>query len=389
MNDNFYTLDTWDGTLHYFPKDPSDIDKYLVCTCAKNENAYIIEFINHYLKLGFDKIIICDNNDNDSLDDLLKDYVERGEVTIYNCRGFDSFQVQFYSMFCKEGNYKWCAYFDCDEFLELGVYSNIKDYLATKENEICISFNWMMFNSNGEGSQRPGDVQERFPLPTSPIGLFTENVFLKSIVRGGDTFKNGCWFNGSHVPMVEGMYRRSVGGYYDVYSDTHQSFPPRYKEGYIKHYYTKSLEEWIGKSNRGWPDGTANLRTSNFFLLDNWSNFNIEKMVLGLFSDMTLKDLKEENYDSLNEWDVFHITNSNKHIYALMLGLFKMMYKLKGKTFILTDEHIDDTLFNLFLEMGFKTGNKVVWAYNHNDIWNCYLKYNKGTAGTYYIIDFA
>ena len=29
-----------------------------------------------------------------------------------------------------------------------------------------------------------------------------------------------------------------------------------YKEGYIKHYYTKSFEEWTNKSKRGWPDGT-------------------------------------------------------------------------------------------------------------------------------------
>ena len=32
----------------YFRKDPTDIDKYLVCTCARGENDYIIEFVNHY-----------------------------------------------------------------------------------------------------------------------------------------------------------------------------------------------------------------------------------------------------------------------------------------------------------------------------------------------------
>ena len=50
-----------------FRKDPADGDKYVVCTCARGENDYIVEFVDHYLNLGFDKIFICDNNDDDSL----------------------------------------------------------------------------------------------------------------------------------------------------------------------------------------------------------------------------------------------------------------------------------------------------------------------------------
>ena len=77
-------------------------------------------------------------------------------------------------MFCTEGNYEWCGYFDCDEFLELGLYSDIKEYLKTKENEICVSFNWMVYGSNGERFKREGLVQERFKYPVSPISLYTE-----------------------------------------------------------------------------------------------------------------------------------------------------------------------------------------------------------------------
>ena len=53
---NFYEFDTGNGVKHYFKKDLNDSDKYVVCTCAKNENDYIIEFIEHYINLGFDKI---------------------------------------------------------------------------------------------------------------------------------------------------------------------------------------------------------------------------------------------------------------------------------------------------------------------------------------------
>ena len=57
-----------------FPKDPSDKDKYVVMTCAKNEEEYIIEWLEHYFSLGFDKVFIADNNDlgNDSLYNTIK-----------------------------------------------------------------------------------------------------------------------------------------------------------------------------------------------------------------------------------------------------------------------------------------------------------------------------
>ena len=37
-----------------FRKDPSDKDKYIVIACAKNAEEYIVEWVEHYLGLGFD-----------------------------------------------------------------------------------------------------------------------------------------------------------------------------------------------------------------------------------------------------------------------------------------------------------------------------------------------
>ena len=46
-----YNIDT------HFHKDPADKDKYIVCTCARGENDYIVEYVEHYLNLDFDKIL--------------------------------------------------------------------------------------------------------------------------------------------------------------------------------------------------------------------------------------------------------------------------------------------------------------------------------------------
>lgn len=383
--ENFYYFNNGFGDERWFRKDISDRDKYLVVACAKNENEYIREWIQHYLNLNFDKIIICDNNDDDSLLGVISDYIEQGAVEVFDCRGLSSFQVQFYSMFCTEGNYEWCGYFDCDEFLELGLYSDIKEYLKTKENEICVSFNWMVYGSNGERFKREGLIQERFKYPVSPISLFTENCFVKSIVRGGDTFSTGCWFNGSHLPITTPMYRHNIGGYFWKENDSHQVFPPRYKEGYIKHYYTKSFEEWCNKSRRGWPDGTENLNLSKFFVCNDWCNFPIQNMNKGLFVD----NMEGCDYtEVLNSYDVILLLNPNKHIYAFFMYVFQIMLQSQDHTFILKDEHIDDTAYNFLLEFALKTNNKLVWANNNDDLWLAYLKYNKGKNYTYYVLTF-
>ena len=38
--------------------------KVYVCALAKNEHLYINEWVNHYVKLGVDKIFIFDNDDS-------------------------------------------------------------------------------------------------------------------------------------------------------------------------------------------------------------------------------------------------------------------------------------------------------------------------------------
>ena len=389
--DNFYN-NFYEIRLHnelfsrLYHKDESDKDKYMVITCVRNENDYIKEWIEHYLKLGFDKIIICDNNDDDVLNDLLRNYIASGTVEIFDFRGCPSFQVQMYTTFARYGNYKWCAYFDCDEFLELECYTNIKEFLDTIEDD-CISFNWIVYGSNGKKHKDIGRVQDRFTKPVSPICMFKENMFVKSILRGGEDNKfRNCWFNGSHIPMYgEENAKYTVGGFLSSKSYSHQYFPPRYKLGYIKHYYTKSFDEWIKKANRGWPDGTTNLAAANFFLCEGNNEISIENYTEGLFLDAFSGDVNLK-YNILDKFDVIQITNENSHPYAF-LGYFARCCKIdSGHTYIFTDNDIDETLFNICLEISFATGNNLVFARNQDEVWRAFLKYNKGKSNTYYIL---
>ena len=371
----------------YFHKDPADKDKYIVCTCARGENDYIVEYVEHYLNLDFDKIIICDNNDDDSIETVLKKYIDNGTVEIFNCRGFGSFQVQFYSMFCSEGNYKWCAYFDADEFLELGVYTSIKLFLNTiPEEDDSVSFNWLVYGTNGIKRKQPGRIQDRFKEPVRPVNLFKENVFIKSILRGGKGRFKDCWFNGSHIPTCSNPVRYNIGGNHVVDYSVHTHSPLRYKCGYLKHYYTKSFDEWIKKASRGWPDGTPTLTGSNFMICDNHSNYPIENMIDAFFINNDDNFMFSDRiYPITEQYDVIEIKNSTKQVYALTTQLMGMMRSHSGITYILSDDHIDDMLFATFLEYAIVTGNRVVFARNPHEVWMTFMRYSQKEV--YYILD--
>ena len=376
-----------------FDKDPEDENKYIVFACAKNEEEYIVEWIEHYFNLGFDKIIIADNNDvgNDSLYEKVHTYVEDGRIQIFDCRGVYSVQVGLYADYCEEGNFKWCAFYDCDEFLEIGAYKNVKDYLAQEAfyGYDIVLLNWLVFGPNGQIKKEKGTVQERFKMPQSPLLYFKENAFVKSLVRGDKEKYKGCFFNGSHIPTpAEGKsFNVTVAGYYTAYVAGHAYFHPRYKNGYIKHYYTKSFEEWVdNKANRGWPDGTDNL------ILSKYLTFNDGNLVPFNFMDKSL--FKVDNYSAykqfeneLKGFDVILIRSEGEFIYPLFTEMMDIFQKLTNHTFLFTDKAIDDTMFNILLEYAYATGNRAIFCKNQQEIWSAYEKYGK-LAYTYFVITF-
>ena len=54
--------------------------KVCICTIGKDENLYIIEFVEHYLHYGVDKIFLYDNNElnGERFNDILNDYIKIG-----------------------------------------------------------------------------------------------------------------------------------------------------------------------------------------------------------------------------------------------------------------------------------------------------------------------
>jgi len=106
--------------------------KTALCTMGKNENLYVKEFINYYLKLGVDKIIIYDDNDfnSEKMSDMI-DSQYRKFVKIYETKKINiSNQAEAFTDCYEKYNrtFDWFIMVDMDEFLFIK-NNRLKNYL--------------------------------------------------------------------------------------------------------------------------------------------------------------------------------------------------------------------------------------------------------------------
>ena len=262
------TLLYGDNLYGYYIK--QDIkSKIAVCSICKNENKYIREFVEHYKALGFDNIILFDNNDVDGerFEDVINDYIENGFVILENVRGKKLAMFPSYNYCIKTygKKYDWIAFFDCDEFLVLTKTQSIKEFINTISSDAdCIQINWMEMDDNGLVKYDNRPLMERFTHQTDKyfpslqitktLGLF-ENSHLKSIVKCTEWNINNCVFQNAHFPYNCRKYVNASNktNFHGINPSVSRNID--WENAYIKHFSQKTIEEFLyTKFLRGFPD---------------------------------------------------------------------------------------------------------------------------------------
>lgn len=250
--------------------------KTAVCAIGRLENKYAREFVDHYLKLGFTTVIIADNNHDgeEHFEDVLQDYIDNDSVKILDYRNMVGCQMQCYTELYKrfKDEYDWIAFFDFDEFLEIPNHNRIEDFLKDKAEFDCVMVNWLCFGDNGQiEADYTKPMQERFKEPL-PIDLkvqynFSENMHIKSILKGGldnVVFKGNPHCTDSHLKCCNASGVQVNNRPWQMID---------YRQAYLKHYVTKSLEEWYtNKMVRG--SGDRNYETFLQFYKDRYFRYN-------------------------------------------------------------------------------------------------------------------
>ena len=262
-------------------KNVQDI-KVCLCVIGKKENLYVKEFIEHQKNIGYNHIYIYDNNNinDEKFEDVISDAIIGNFVTIYNVRGLKNHQVKSYKDCYEKNNkqYDWLSFFDFDEFLYIKHNKSIQEFLNDEKFKRCknVKINWLYYTDNDLIYYENISLKERF---TSYKLDYEANRHIKSTVRGNLSRNYWAKLGTPHSSPLR-YYCCDTFGKRISHSTPFNI--PNYEYAYIKHYWTKTLEEFCIKIKRGRADIEVifdndywNLRFQQFFALNNKTNEKI------------------------------------------------------------------------------------------------------------------
>lgn len=226
---------------------------------GRMENDYAREFVGHHLSVGFDKVVIYDNNrrGEEHFEDVLQDYISRGQVEVVDYRDREAAQRGAYNDAYQRlsSEYDWIAFFDFDEYLCLpeGEHSGTVAGLlrrVPKEFQV-VMVPWLIMTDSGLVRKDGRPLMERFTeyvLHPSTLG--------KCIVRTG--IVGLCFVKSVHIPSRP-MLRCCT----PLLKPTEQSNrqPQDLSVAYLRHFCTKTIEEWVMNK---WKKGAAGVTYEKF-----------------------------------------------------------------------------------------------------------------------------
>jgi hypothetical protein len=284
--------------------------KTLLCCIGRLENAYIKEFVEYYKILGVTNICLFDNNydGEEDFNDVIGDYINDGFVILKNYRNQKVCQLAAYDECYRTygEEYDWIMFFDIDEFMFINNDKTIEEYLSRDEfkNFDMIHVNWLLFGDGGNAKKTNGGLLERIltPLDLNLKGTynFPDNFHIKSIIRGG--LKSVIWNCTPHTPTNITSCCNSYG----IPCNGVSPFTPYdFRNAGIRHFTTKTAEEYAIKVERGFPDGNPTTKVElikNFFIKN-----EVTKEKIDIFKEkngIDLSYLLRSKFDGIKRTDV-------------------------------------------------------------------------------------
>lgn len=217
----------------------------------KNEAEYIQEWIEYHRLIGIEHFYLVNNNSTDNYKDVLTPYVDNGIVALIDMPE-QNVQIPAYEYvithFGRQN--KWLAIIDIDEFIVLsGDRRDLPAFLKRFDSSVSqLLIGWMVFGSSGQEKKLPGLVSDRFRMHASDDFIADYKAIIKP--------KKFLSMTIPHWANVVGDTVDETGKKYIRYpkNNTKIAVPAPKNEIRINHYYSKSVEEFVAKSNRGFAD---------------------------------------------------------------------------------------------------------------------------------------
>jgi len=134
-----------------------------LCAIAKDETPFLKEWVGYHQYIGFEKIIIYDNESAVPVRETIAEFFDSGVADTYFIQG-DAMQLTAYNHCLKQHGheFEWLAFFDLDEFLCLKQDRDARVLMRDYEAYSGLSVNWDMFGSSGFLGRPQGLVTQNY-----------------------------------------------------------------------------------------------------------------------------------------------------------------------------------------------------------------------------------
>ena len=254
-----------------------------ILTVIKNEHEYLDEWIKYHIDLGIDHIFIFEDIDSDShkeicdkygnkvsLDSVLVvlDEINRNKaIELKRTRKWNAQHIYFrsglkYIEIHYKGLYDWCFVIDNDEFITLQNKDiNLKNVLSLYEDYDAFVMQWKCYGANGlvnKPNYGKKGVIDTYISEAKGEVPDTRDSFIKTC-HNLNTYRDE-FFHNQHHPSDKSRWC-NTNFIKDRYNHSYDNI-------YIRHYITKSWEEYVWKrKTRGYVWGGA--RNFDFFFAIN------------------------------------------------------------------------------------------------------------------------
>ena len=214
-----------------------------ILTIIKNEQFYLEEWIRYHCELGFDTLFIIEDIGSESHESITSKYdnvklVKLSDTNDVHKDTQTHMLTEFYHNIIKKLDYKWCAMIDIDEFITGKSMSLFDEY----DGE-CIHMNWHNYGANGL-IEKPVYDRPIFDIYKKPCG---------------DRNIDECFGKTGKMCYNVRRYNKNIS-LHDSQNMLIQS------NIFLRHYITKSWEEWKWKLNVRGMHNPGNRHISDFFI---------------------------------------------------------------------------------------------------------------------------